>query len=92
MIQLYVLGPLDLPSEDGRALDEVPSQPKRAASLAYLAAATPRGYRRRDVLLGVFWPELDPQRARQGKQRGRSRTAPRRKGMPYRPPAGRAGQ
>jgi len=64
VIHLYVLGPLDLRDEAGSVLDDVPSQPKRAAVLAFLAAAMPRGYHRRDTLLGLFWPDLDQQRAR----------------------------
>jgi DNA-binding SARP family transcriptional activator/predicted Ser/Thr protein kinase len=39
-------------------------QPKRLGLLAYLAAITPRGARRRDTLLGVFWPEQDRDGAR----------------------------
>ena len=39
-------------------------QPKRLALLAYLAAARPAGLQRRDVLLAVFWPELDSEHAR----------------------------
>lgn len=37
---------------------------KRAALLAYLAAALPRGPHRRDKLLALFWPDSDEQRAR----------------------------
>ncbi len=37
---------------------------KRAALLAYLAAALPRGLHRRDKLLALFWPEFDGPRAR----------------------------
>jgi DNA-binding SARP family transcriptional activator/tetratricopeptide (TPR) repeat protein len=40
------------------------SQPKRFALLAYLAAATPHGFHRRDTLLGLFWPELDQDQSR----------------------------
>ena len=40
------------------------SQPKRFALLAYLAAATPHGFHRRDTLLGLFWPELDLEQGR----------------------------
>jgi len=64
VIHLFVLGPLDIRDEAGSVLDDVPSQPKRAAVLAFLAAATPRGYHRRDTLLGLFWPDLEQQRAR----------------------------
>lgn len=34
------------------------------ALIAYLAAASPAGYRRRDELLAIFWPELDSTRGR----------------------------
>lgn len=40
------------------------SQPKRFALLAYLAAAAPHGFHRRDTLLALFWPELDQEQAR----------------------------
>jgi TolB-like protein/DNA-binding SARP family transcriptional activator len=40
------------------------AQPKRTALLAYLAAEAPRGFQRRDTLLGLFWPEMDEARAR----------------------------
>ena len=64
MIELRVLGPLDLRSADGQPLPSVLSQPKRAAFLGYLALATPRGVHRRDSLLALFWPELDQEHAR----------------------------
>src|SRR5688572_9094738 len=63
-IQLRILGPLQLRGTDGRELDSLLRQSKRVSLLAYLAAATPHGFHRRDTLLGVFWPELDGQRAR----------------------------
>lgn len=40
------------------------AQPKRLALLAYLAAARPRGYHRRDRLVTMFWPEHDQEHAR----------------------------
>jgi DNA-binding SARP family transcriptional activator/Tfp pilus assembly protein PilF/TolB-like protein len=40
------------------------SQPKRLALLAYLALAKGDGWRSRDELLAMFWPELDESRAR----------------------------
>ncbi|MEO7137957.1 MAG: BTAD domain-containing putative transcriptional regulator [Gemmatimonadales bacterium] len=64
MIRLRVLGALDLKSSDGQELRSVLSQPKRAALLAYLALATPRGVHRRDTLLALFWPEQDAEHAR----------------------------
>ena len=45
-------------------MSTVIAQPKRLALLAYLAAARPRGYRSRDTLLALFWPESDGERAR----------------------------
>jgi TolB-like protein/DNA-binding SARP family transcriptional activator/tetratricopeptide (TPR) repeat protein len=39
-------------------------QPKRLALLAYLAVAAPRGFQRRDTLVGLLWPELDDEHAR----------------------------
>lgn len=65
MIELRLLGPIQLRSVDGHEVDAVLSQPKRLALLAYLAAARPRGFHRRDKLVALLWPELDQRRARQ---------------------------
>lgn len=64
VIQLRLLGPIELLATDGRVVNEVLAQPKRLALLAYLAAGRPGAFHRRDTLLGMFWPELDQQRAR----------------------------
>lgn len=64
MIRIHVTGPLDLRDAEGRPLGTMPSQPKRSGLLAYLAAATPRGFHRRDTLFAIFWPEHDMQSAR----------------------------
>ena len=64
MIRLLTLGSLDLLGTDAAALRTVLAQPRRAALLAYLALARPRGLQRRDALLAVFWPESDPAHAR----------------------------
>ena len=64
MIEFRMLGSLDLRSALGAPLDRILSQPKRLALLAYLAAATPHGFHRRDTLLALFWPELDQEHAR----------------------------
>src|SRR5688500_18756361 len=55
---------MNLLGTDGREIRPVLSQPKRLALLAYLAVGSPQGCRRRDTLLGMFWPELDQERAR----------------------------
>lgn len=64
MIELRTFGRVELKSSDGHEIRAVTAQPKRAALLAYLAAAQPRGFQRRDALLALFWPELDQDRAR----------------------------
>ncbi len=63
MIELRVLGAIELRNESGRELAAVLAQPKRLALLIYLAA-TP-GFCRRDKLVGLLWPELEQSRARQ---------------------------
>lgn len=64
MIRLLTLGVLDLRAPDGRELGAVLRQPKRLGLLAYLAAASPRRFHRRDTLLALFWPDLDEGHAR----------------------------
>src|SRR3954466_4118917 len=64
MIQLRILGVLDLRTADGRTLDDAVTRSKRMALLAYLAAARPYGFHRRDKLVTLFWPDLDKERAR----------------------------
>jgi len=64
MIELRLLGRLSLTSADGRDVRALLGQPRRLALLAYLAAATPPGFHRRDSLLTLFWPELDQDHAR----------------------------
>lgn len=64
MIELHTLGAVDLRDAHGAELRGVLAHPKRVALLVYLAVAQPHGFQRRDVLLGLFWPNLDQQRAR----------------------------
>src|SRR4051812_4623358 len=63
-IEFRTLGTLDLRAPDGRELHSLLAQPKRIALLAYLCIAEPRGYHRRDTLLGLFWPDSDQEHAR----------------------------
>ncbi len=63
MIELSVLGPHVLRGSDGREITSLPAQPKRFALLAYLALES-GGYRRRDTLVAMFWPDLDQFAAR----------------------------
>ena len=64
MIELRVFGALGLKGEPQAPLDELVVQPKTVALLVYLATARPRGWHQRDRLVGLFWPELDQDRAR----------------------------
>ena len=64
MIELRVLGSLDLRTAGGHSLDEALRRSKRIALLAYLASARPAGFHRRDKVASLFWPELDKERAR----------------------------
>jgi serine/threonine-protein kinase len=63
-VEFRTLGPVTLTVAEGREMTGLLAQPRRLALLAYLAAATPRGFHRRDVVLTVFWPELDQEHAR----------------------------
>ncbi len=65
MIQLRLLGCVDLRDETGRSVDALLSRPKRLALLAYLALTARDGFQRKDKLLALFWPESDQSRARQ---------------------------
>ena len=64
MIELRMLGRLSLTDTDGREVRGLLAQPRRLALLAYLAAASPQRFHRRDTLLALFWPELDLEHAR----------------------------
>ena len=63
MIELRTLGALDLRA-DGRELRSILAQPRRLALLAYLAIRSSQGFRQRDELLALFWPEYTDERAR----------------------------
>jgi len=64
MIRLTAVGRLDLQGPDGRSIQPILQQPKRLALLLYLALAGPGGFRSRDTVLAMFWPESDANRAR----------------------------
>ena len=63
-VQLRILGHTELTCTGARTGSFVLRQPKRLALLAYLALATADGYRRRDQIVALFWPELDQAHAR----------------------------
>lgn len=64
-IQLRVLGDVELRSGSGDLVGSVLNQPRRLALLVYLALETNGGGVQRDRLLGLFWPDLAQDQARQ---------------------------
>lgn len=64
MIRLLALGPAALTTPSPEGSRSVLAQPKRFALFSYLAIAEPMGYRRRDELLNLFWPDGDTKRSR----------------------------
>lgn len=64
MIRLTTVGKLDLQRPDGTSIQAILQQPKRLALLTYLVFAGPGGFRSRDTVLAMFWPESDAERAR----------------------------
>lgn len=64
MITFRALGTPELRGPDGDELQSVLARPKLLGLLSFLACASPRGFHRRDTLLGLFWAETDQKRAR----------------------------
>jgi DNA-binding SARP family transcriptional activator len=64
MQELLTLGTFGLRARDVGESEAILVQPKRLALLVYLALAGRRRCRRRDQVVALFWPELDPQHAR----------------------------
>ena len=64
MIRFRAFGAADLQGHDGNELRAVLSRPGQLALLAYLALARPRGFHRRDTLIGLFWAETGQDHAR----------------------------
>lgn len=64
MIRLTTLGRLDLQRPDGSSIQAILQQPKRLALLTYLAFAGRGAFRSRDLVVAMFWPETDEDRAR----------------------------
>jgi DNA-binding SARP family transcriptional activator/TolB-like protein len=64
MIQLRLLGALDIEMDDGGDHSPLIAHPKRLALLSYLALRGSHSAVSRDALVAVFWPESDGARAR----------------------------
>ena len=63
-VRLRVLGLVDVRDPEGRELRSVISQSKRLALLSFLALAGRNRFRRRDTVVGLFWPEAGQRAAR----------------------------
>ncbi len=61
---LRLLGGIGIVDDASRDVDALLRQTKHVALLAYLALPRPGTWHRRDVILGMFWPEHDQSRAR----------------------------
>ena len=64
VVTVRLLGKLDVLGPDGGSILSVTAQPKRVGLLAYLAIGDPGAFTRRDRMTGVFWPDVDDERAR----------------------------
>ncbi len=62
--ELRILGPTELIGPAPGAGELIVRQPKRLALLSYLALTTAEGFRRRDQVIAMFWPDLDQSQAR----------------------------
>lgn len=62
--ELRILGPTELRGGRPESDDAKVRTPKRLALLAYLALDTADGFRRRDQIVGLFWPDLPQEAAR----------------------------
>ncbi|UCF20449.1 MAG: hypothetical protein JSU87_03305 [Gemmatimonadota bacterium] len=63
-IRFRVLGTAELKGPNGNELLSVLARPKLLAILSYLAANSSGGFTRRETLVGLFWADVDPDRAR----------------------------
>jgi DNA-binding SARP family transcriptional activator len=64
MIELRVLGTLDIAAPGQSSAPELLSKASPTALLVYLAVASPGSFHRRDHLVGLFWPETSQPQAR----------------------------
>lgn len=63
-LELSLLGGIELLGAPGGVADRLLAQSKAVALLAFLALSPERRYQRRDLLVGLLWPELDQAHAR----------------------------
>lgn len=63
-VELRILGHTELSAAGNLTGGVILRQPKRLALLGYLALDATTGFRRRDQIVGLFWPEKDQLHAR----------------------------
>ena len=63
-LELRLLGGIELRGAQEGVADRLLSQSKAVALLAFLALSPERRFQRRDLLIGLLWPELDQAHAR----------------------------
>lgn len=63
-LSLRVLGAPEFTGQGADDATMIIRQPKRLALVVYLTASLPRGFRRRDELLALLWPDSDALHAR----------------------------
>jgi serine/threonine-protein kinase len=63
-LELRLLGGIELRGAPPGVADKLLAQSKAVGLLAYLALSPDRGFQRRDLLVGLLWPELDQTHAR----------------------------
>lgn len=64
LIELHLLGHVNVGGSGGHELLAIVARSKRFALLVYLALTTQHGFCTRDTLLALFWPEVDQAHAR----------------------------
>jgi serine/threonine-protein kinase len=62
--ELCLLGGIELRGAPAGVADKLLAQSKAVALLSYLALSPGRSFQRRDLLVGLLWPELDQTHAR----------------------------
>lgn len=70
MIELRLLGALEVHADRPDGGRRTLTQPKRLALLLYLALAQPAGLHSRDELIALLWPEADDESARHSLRNG----------------------
>jgi serine/threonine-protein kinase len=63
-LELCLLGGIELRGAPAGVADKLLAQSKSVALISYLVLSPDRGYQRRDLLVGLLWPELDQTHAR----------------------------